>query len=233
VSHSNTELFFHKNSSIEKEAWQNNKLVCGIDEAGRGCLFGPLVTAAAILPVSKKSRLLKDSKVLTEQEREKAFAWIEKNCFYSYIITDSSTIDKRNIYQATIWSMKKAFMHVIEVMPYELSKIQFLVIDAVPITLPTSYSHENLTVLHPTHAEKLSPSVAAASIVAKVMRDRLMNTMSHFFPLYSIDKHKGYGTEIHIQALATHGHTIIHRKSFISHMNTNPKGPHEHQQTIC
>lgn len=206
--------------------------VCGIDEAGRGCLSGPLVVAAAILPLNTNQPFLKDSKVMTESQREKAYEWIIDNCFSSCVIVDPNTIDRKNIYQATQYAMKKSFIQILEIIPFDLEQIKSLITDAVPIALPTCYKHKNLELRHPTHAESIFPSVAAASIVAKVTRDRLMNKFSILFPSFNLAKHKGYGTKTHIDAINQHGTSIIHRRSFISNLIRKSSDKHEQQTCI-
>jgi len=217
---------------FEKQAWEKELFVCGIDEAGRGCLSGPVVAAAAILPSNASYELLRDSKLMTKQERETAYLWITKNCFHSHAVIDHHTIDARNIYQATRFAMKKAFIQLLEIVPFSLEKIIYLLTDALPIQVPQSYSHNNIEQFNPTHGESVSTSIAAASIVAKVTRDRLMQKLSPVFPTFSFDEHKGYGTKTHTKALMAQGPSIVHRKSFLSNFSQKIKD-HEKQQTIC
>ena len=235
-------LSFKKNH-FEKQAWLDEKFVCGIDEAGRGCLSGPVVAAAAILPANTSYKLLRDSKLMTKQERETAYLWITnrnsfQNCFFSYAIVDHHTIDARNIYQATRFAMKKTFIQLLEIVPFNIEKIIYLLTDAVPLQLPPAYTHKNLQLFNPTHGESISTSIAAASIVAKVMRDRLMQKLSPTFPAFSFDEHKGYGTKTHTKALMAHGPSIVHRNSFLSNFskqvnNLQTKNHEKQQHTIC
>ncbi|MCL5874871.1 MAG: hypothetical protein M1114_00160, partial [Candidatus Dependentiae bacterium] len=119
---------FNKNY-FEKKAWEQGQLVCGIDEVGRGCLAGPLVTAAVILPEGKVHRLLKDSKLMTLQERLDAYKWITKHCYYGFGIVNHRVIDSQNIWKATLIAMKRALMHALAVSPRQPSAI---LVDAMP-----------------------------------------------------------------------------------------------------
>ena len=102
-----------KKNSHENAAWQQQTVVVGIDEVGRGCLAGPVVAAAVILPINKAHRMLKDSKIMTTDERSAAFAWITRNCGYGVGIVHHRIIDKHNIYQATLMAMKKALINLL------------------------------------------------------------------------------------------------------------------------
>jgi ribonuclease HII len=206
----------------EKQAWANDRLVCGIDEVGRGCLAGPLVVGAVILPKNIYYPLLKDSKIMLAEERDKAFKWINKNCFWSIAIASNHIIDSRNIYQATLYAMRKAYLQLIETLPFSFEKLKYVLIDAMPLELDTIYRHKDLEFAHFPFGEKYSTSIAAASIVAKVTRDRLMAKMDPVFPAFSFQQHKGYGTKLHQSALMTSGPTIIHRTSFIDQLQEVP-----------
>ncbi len=197
---------------FEKAAWKNNNFVCGIDEVGRGCLAGPLVVAAAIIPRNTRYPLLKDSKILTIQERLTAANWIRKNCWYAIQSVNHHIIDKKNIYQATRYAMKKAFLQLYRSVHNKLT-IDCVVVDAMPLDL--SFLSTDLKVHSFPFAESISASVAAASIIAKVTRDNLMKKIHHFFPSYNLEKHKGYGTQIHRNVLLAQGPSIIHRATFI------------------
>jgi Ribonuclease HII len=167
---------------------------------------------------------------MSEKERLCAYEWIKEHCLFSYTVIDPTTIDTKNIYGATVYSMKKVFIQLLEIIPFPFINLKYLITDAVPLKLPTSYIHKALELYHPTHAESISSSVAAASIVAKVTRDRLMNSLSPLFPAYSFAQHKGYGTKTHIEALRVHGPSIVHRTSFLSHFC---ESDYDSQQTIC
>ena len=212
-------LKFPKNY-FEKQAWENKFYVCGIDEVGRGCLAGPLVVAAVILP-QHTSYSLKDSKILTESERETAYQWITQNAWYSTAILSHDIIDKINIYQATLRAMKKAFIQLIEALPFDFELIKYLVVDAMPLQIDLAYMHSQLETHYFPYGESISKSIAAASIVAKVTRDRLMVKMDNVIPGFNLAQHKGYGTREHISLIKQKGSSLIHRKSFLEGINKN------------
>ena len=216
---------------FERTAWAENKIVCGIDEAGRGPLAGPVVVAAVILPIGAKHVLLQDSKVLTEAEREKAFAWIIKQAKYSIVIVDHHEIDRINIYQATKYAMLQAYSQII-VSISSVELLRYVIVDAMPLEIAQGYKHSNLEVHSFPFAESRSSSVAAASIVAKVTRDRLMIKLSESFPLYNFKQHKGYGTAAHTNVLREHGESIIHRRSFIQKILKECVSHNEQQRSL-
>ncbi len=205
-----------RKNSFERRAWEQKLYVCGIDEVGRGCLAGPVVVSAVILPLEGHHPLLKDSKVLTAEEREKAYRWITKHCQWSVAMCSNHVVDERNIYQATLYGMKKAYLQLIETMSIPLPKLKYVVIDAMPLLLDNTMRHKDLEVHHFNFGESLSTSIAAASIVAKVTRDRLMTKLDPIFPAFTFQTHKGYATKAHQTVLRAQGPTIIHRSSFIS-----------------
>jgi ribonuclease HII len=198
-----------KKNQFEHAAWERNEQVCGIDEVGRGCFAGPVVAAAVVLTCKKTPSFLKDSKLITASAREEAFAWIQDNCVSGIGIVHHRYIDQHNIVNATKYAMKRAFLHVQQQEP----NIAALVIDAVRI------STDDISFSKPIYAfpfgESLSSSIAAASIVAKVTRDHLMETMSASLPLYQFESHKGYGTQGHRNCIKEHGMSIIHRRSYV------------------
>ncbi len=203
-----------KKNLFENNAWRNNLYTCGIDEVGRGCLAGPLVTAAAILPKNANFELLKDSKILSKKNRGKAFEWIKKNCIYSIAISSHHIIDKNNIYQATLQTMKKSLLGILQ--KINPINIKYVLIDAMPLNLSTLDCYKNIDIKYFNKGEKYSTSIAAASIVAKVTRDKLMEKINHIFPQFYFDQNKGYGTKNHVESLLQNGPNIIHRKTFIS-----------------
>lgn len=187
---------------------QGYKLIAGIDEAGRGPLAGPVVAACVVLnPNFKvdpdKMGLIKDSKKLTAKKREELFKVIEE-CFpeIGVGICDNKTIDKINILQATFLAMKKALGELKQ-------KPDFVLVDG-GFKIP-NYSVEQESVVR---GDDLVFSIAAASIIAKVTRDRLMEKIHEQYPQYGFDKHKGYGTKIHLESLKKYGPCPIHRFSF-------------------
>lgn len=197
----------------EKIAWESQKTVCGVDEVGRGCLAGPLVTAAVIIPIGKKSPLIKDSKLLSEAQLHQAALWIEKHCHIGYGIVHHRTIDQHNIWQATLIAMQKAVINLIATCPQQMQPSAILV-DAMPLTLHQS-THTLIPVHHFIKGEDRSISIAAASIVAKVKRDGMMRRLAQVFPGYGLEEHKGYGTAQHQTALEHKKACLIHRTTFL------------------
>ncbi len=227
----------HKTLKIQKNhfehlAWNEKLFVCGLDEVGRGCLAGPVVVAAVILPHNTTYRLLKDSKILEPEDRVTAYNWITKNCYWSVGYASHQTIDAINIYQATLFAMRKAYLQLTETLPFPIQQLKYIVIDAMPLNLDTTFGHEGLTFHHFTQGERFSTSIAAASIVAKVTRDRLMERISTFFPAFAFEQHKGYATKQHVSALLAQGPTIIHRSSFISEIKPREASETNLQQTL-
>lgn len=212
---------FIKKNHYEYTAWSASRSVCGIDEVGRGCLAGPLVTAAVILPVNTSYRLLKDSKEMTPEERLKAYRWITKNCYYAYGIIHHRLIDKKNIWQATLIGMHKAVMHLAATCPIKPDSI---VVDAMPLKVHRG-NYKDVPIYHFPFGEKKSSSIAAASIIAKVKRDAMMLRMDKHFPRFAWHSNKGYGTPEHKEALKMHAPVILHRKTFLKFL-TSPEETH-------
>jgi ribonuclease HII len=176
--------------------------VAGLDEAGRGPLAGPVVAAAVILPEKISFRLILDSKQLTSAQREEAFEFLLANAVSMGVgIADASIIDNLNIYRATKLSMLRA-VEDLTVPP------DYLLVDG--LGLP----EVDIPQMQLIKGDRRSLSIAAASIVAKVTRDRLMYSYAADYPQYAFDQHKGYATETHKAALARYGPCPIHRKTF-------------------
>ena len=236
----NNRLITKINHSSKAEFSTTKKsITCGIDEAGRGSLSGPLVVAGAIIPpkisiaLLQKTIKLTDSKIMSKLQRQKAYEWIKKNCFFSYVIIDPKTIDSKNIFVATQEGMKKVFLQMLEIIPFQKNNITRLVTDAVPIKIPKNCTHGNLEIINPTHAESKYLSVAAASVIAKEVRDNLMIKLAHIFPNFHTKDHKGYGTKKHFCAIQKNGISIIHRKTFVSKIiKPFSKSDAQQQQTI-
>jgi len=212
----------------EKSLWKQEKLVVGIDEVGRGCLAGPVVTAAVILPINKTSSLLKDSKVLTLEERNKAYEWIIRNCYHQIGIVHHRLIDQHNIYQATKICMKRALVNLLT---HCNDPIGAIVIDAMPLTLEKT-GFGALPVYHFYKGETKSSSIAAASIIAKVTRDRMMESYETLFPGYALGKHKGYATPIHQEAIRKLRESLIHRTTFLGAFLDKGTDETKSQQTL-
>lgn len=181
---------------------QKKIFIAGVDEAGRGPLAGPVVAAAVILNPSHKIDGLTDSKLLTEKKREALFSEITETCI-SYAIAQASVaeIDEINILQATLLAMRRAVQQL-TVEPHEVW------VDG----------NQDPKLSYPTklivQGDFLISAISAASILAKVTRDRLMTKLDAEFPGYGFAKHKGYGTKEHAAALKKLGVTIHHRRSF-------------------
>jgi ribonuclease HII len=174
--------------------------ILGIDEAGRGPLAGPCVVAGVILPKGYTHPLINDSKKLNEKQRERCFKDIVNDALWIGVISVlPETIDKRNIYQAT----KDANIHLIA-----LAHAELCLTDAMPI------SNMSIPVYDFIKGDSRSISIAAASIIAKVCRDKMMTTYDTMYPEYGFKQHKGYPTKAHIEALNHYGITPIHRKSY-------------------
>lgn len=177
-------------------------LVCGVDEAGRGPIAGPLVVAACILPPLLKIEGINDSKQLSRSKREKLYKEITKNAIaYKIVYVSEYEIDETNIYSATIMGMQKAISEL-KIKP-EHVLIDFMKLKDLDIP-STSI----------THGDALSASIAAASILAKVSRDQYMAKMDQKYPNYGFKHNMGYCTKMHMKALEELGPTPIHRKTF-------------------
>ncbi len=197
-----------KRHMYEKEAWERAELVCGIDEVGRSCFAGPVVAAAAILRPKAKFKYLKDSKVLTAEQRELAYEWLMKNSTFAVGIMHHRIIDSKNIYRATLCAMKRA---LIQLLAHTPTLPSIVLVDAMPVDV----SHIDIPVVHFPYGERQSASIAAASIIAKVTRDRLMARLDPVIPGYLFANNKGYGTLAHRKGIKEHGISFIHRLSFV------------------
>lgn len=188
-----------------EQSWMEKgyESICGVDEAGRGPLAGPVCAAAVILPPNLELPGLDDSKKLSDKRRRELFPLIkEKAIAYGIAFADHDEIDEINILQATYLAMQRA-LDQLSVKP------QLALIDgnrAKDFGVPVQ------TVIH---GDSLSASIAAASILAKVTRDNYMLEMAEEYPQYGFDVHKGYGTKAHYAALTEYGACPIHRQSFL------------------
>ena len=177
--------------------------VCGVDEAGRGPLCGPVVAAVCILPMGLYIEGLNDSKKLTPKKRKEVFNKIIENAV-TYCIAEASVeeIDELNILEADMLAMRRAVEGL-------SIKADFAIIDG---NVSRGFNIPTMTVIK---GDATSPSIAAASILAKVTRDEMCEKMDKDYPEYGIGKHKGYGTKQHMDALRKYGPSPIHRKKFI------------------
>ena len=189
---------------FEEQAYKDGfKVVCGIDEAGRGPLAGPVCAAAVILPLGLEIDGLNDSKKLSEKKREALYDIItEKALSYSVCLVDEKTIDKINILQATFKAMRNA-VKGLSVKP------DCALIDG---NQKPGLSIEERTIIK---GDAKSMSVAAASVLAKVTRDRYMLMLDEKYPQYQFAKHKGYGTKLHYECIEKFGVSEVHRRTFL------------------
>ena len=198
----------HPDLVIELSLWDRGmSSIAGVDEAGRGPLAGPVVAAAVIFPRAVSIEGVDDSKQLTEQRREHLFQLIQSRALSIGIgIVDHEVIDRINILQATTVAMTKAIESL-------ALRPDFVLVDG------NSFKHESWPYQNIVHGDARSFTIAAASIVAKVTRDRLMREYHLRFPRYGFASHKGYGTRQHLEAIRKHGLCEIHRRSFRVHGN--------------
>lgn len=192
----------------ERKAIENGYiLIAGMDEAGRGPLAGPVCTASVIMPLNEEDLIqgINDSKKLSAKKRELLYDQIiDKALTYTIEFIDEETIDTINILQATKLGMKRCIENL-------ALKPDMVLIDAI------DKLDVNTNIQGIIKGDQLSYSIACASILAKVSRDRYMKEQAKLYPNYNFDKHSGYGTKAHIEALKQYGACNIHRKSFLSH----------------
>jgi ribonuclease HII len=189
-------------NKYEKAAREQGAVhIAGVDEVGRGALFGPVVAAAVILPPETRIRGLRDSKQLLQEDRERLAVVVEQKAMsISIAEVDVETIDRLNIYHASKLAMVQA-VSGLSLAP------DHLLIDAMRLDLACGQTSI-------IYGDSLSISIAAASVVAKVYRDRRMCELHETYPQYGLASHKGYGTPAHKRALAEHGPSPLHRRSF-------------------
>jgi ribonuclease HII len=195
----------HRPTLEHEEAWRNRgyRLVAGVDEAGRGPLAGPVSVAAVILPSGFHHEELNDSKKLSEARRETIYEELVANreVVWSVCLIDVGEIDELNILQATRAGMRRVALGLFQ-------QPDAVLIDGLPVP-DYPFPQEALV-----KGDSRSFSIAAASIIAKVTRDRYMREAALQHPEYGFDQHKGYGTRAHLAALARHGPCPLHRRSF-------------------
>lgn len=183
--------------------------LAGVDESGRGPLAGPVVAAAVILPKNFHHKEIDDSKKLSQKQREKLFDIITQSAIsYSFSVISQNTIDEINILNASLLAMKKS---VLKLKPSP----EIVLIDG------NKKFSSDLELIPIVKGDSLSKSIAAASIIAKVIRDRMMNRLAEKYPEYGWDKNKGYPTKQHIEALLKFGPTVVHRISFLKKIFNN------------
>lgn len=189
----------------ELKLYENNiEYICGIDEAGRGPLAGPVVVGAVILPKDSFIEGVNDSKKISEKKREKIYEQIiEEAISYSVGIVDQKTIDEINILNATKLGVKIALEGLKQ-------RPDVIMVDAL-----TNMDTLGIPYISVVKGDAKNYSIAAASIIAKVTRDRIMREWDEIYPIYGFAKHKGYGTAEHIRIIKENGPCVLHRKSFI------------------
>jgi len=186
-------------NEYEEKYWKENKLVLGIDEAGRGPLAGPLVVAGVVFPVGYDSKEIYDSKALSEKKREELYkVIIEDALYYDIRIVEPEEIDRLNILEAT----KQANRDIINNIPCDV-----VLTDAIKLEMDKE-------VIDLIKGDQKSCSIAAGSILAKVTRDHIMYKLDEIYPEYNFKSNKGYPTKDHFEALAKYGVLPIHRKSY-------------------
>lgn len=188
-----------KLNDYEKHYWSQNKLVIGIDEAGRGPLAGPLVVAGVVFPKDYYSEEIYDSKKLTEKKREQLYEIIIRDAlYYDIVIVEVATIEKLNILEATREAMSQIALK---------TGVEVVLTDAMKLYLDKE-------VVDIVKGDQKSVSIAAASILAKVTRDRIMYQLDEIYPEFNFKNNKGYPTRQHFAALDKYGVTEIHRKNY-------------------
>ena len=189
----------------ENKLYENNiEYICGIDEAGRGPLAGPVVVGAVILPKDSFIEGVNDSKKISEKKREKIYEQIiEEAISFSVGIVDQKTIDEINILNATKLGVKLALEGLKQ-------RPDVIMVDAL-----NNMDTLGIPYISVVKGDAKNYSIAAASIIAKVTRDRIMKEWDEIYPIYGFSKHKGYGTAEHIRVIKENGPCILHRKSFI------------------
>ena len=194
---------------IEEDIYDKRKdfkYICGIDEAGRGPLAGPVVVASVIMPRNSMIEGVNDSKKVSEKKREKLYDLIlDEAISYGIGIIDQKEIDEINILNATKKGLTKS-INELKVKP------DLILVDALTHIDTNGIPYESII-----KGDAKSYSIAAASIIAKVTRDRIMREWDKIYPQYGFEKHKGYGTSAHISAIKEYGLCPLHRKSFTTH----------------
>ncbi len=203
-------------------------VIVGIDEAGRGPLAGPVVAGACFIPHPLFPRrahgkrwspykrkplldcLIGDSKQLSPEEREVAYAWITTNCHWGVGIVEADHIDTYGILEATQLAMQTALAALTKTITPT-----YLLVDGRD-AFWFNYPHSSII-----RGDSLEPAIAAASIIAKVTRDRIMREYAKAFPQYGFEGHKGYGSEMHIAAIHQHGPCLLHRKTYLQNILTS------------
>lgn len=205
-------MLYHENKA-KKDGFS---FIIGVDEAGRGPLAGPVVASAVVLKNRRFKNRIYDSKKLSSKAREEAFHEIYENSSVGVGIVSETVIDRINILEATRIAMEKAVLDLIpnffrkkELKKKKISSKIYILVDGNHLFLNLPYKYKNIVA-----GDAKSLSIASASIIAKVIRDRIMSVYDKLYPEYGFSKHKGYGTRQHLAALRINGPSLIHRRSF-------------------
>jgi len=195
----------------EKQAKKKGyKFIIGVDEVGRGTLAGPVVASAVILKSYKFNNTIRDSKKMTSFQRERAFNEILKKAYIGIGVMNETVIDYFNILNATKFAMEQSISHLqVRCKNRPMNRDKTIVLVDGNVQLDIDFRYKNII-----NGDSRSLSVACASIVAKVIRDRMMLIYSKVYPNYKFDTHKGYGTKRHIAFINQFGPCPIHRKTF-------------------
>ena len=222
--------FFFPKDSLEIEAWTSGNLACGVDEVGRGCIAGSVLAAAVILHPYADHPNLKDSKLMDAQTREETAIWIRDHSWYGFGWSSALTIDRQNIYQATMVAMKRAVLQAGSQCGFD--RLNTILVDAMPLTFRQNLPR--VAVYSAPKGEYWSRSIAAASILAKVRRDAYMARLALSIPGYTLEAHKGYATAHHCKALIENGASCTHRITFLQTIMQRSKESDERNQArIC
>lgn len=192
------DLYMYENDLYNKGI----NVIAGVDEVGRGPLIGPVVAACCILPKDFKLDGLTDSKKLSEKKRNEYYNYLIEHTIYGIGIIDADIIDKVNIYEATKLAMKEAIK-----LANNKIKIEHVLIDAMPLDL-------DIPSTSIIKGDAKSISIAAASVIAKVTRDKMMYELDNVYPMYGFKSHKGYPTKKHIEAIHKYGLIDGYRKTY-------------------
>ncbi|MCK5581015.1 MAG: ribonuclease HII [Candidatus Omnitrophica bacterium] len=209
---SSPESNLHYENLVKQKGYQ---FIVGVDEAGRGPLAGPVVAAAVFLKTYDFEARIDDSKKMTHRQREKAFCEIFEKGYVGIGMMNEAVIDAVNILEATYLAMNNAVVDLVARLPHRASGHEHfagktcLLIDGNRFKTDLPYQYMPIV-----GGDRVSLSISCASIVAKVTRDRMLNIYHQEFPRYHFNKHKGYPTKQHRQAICEHGLSMIHRRSF-------------------
>lgn len=202
-------MIIYPDTKLEEKLWlQGYPLVAGLDEAGRGPLAGPVVAGCVVInSLDQVVPFVRDSKKMTEKKREEAFMLItEKSFAFGYGVVSAMDIDRLGIQKAVLEAMSIA----LEVVEEKIDKkVDYIIADGKNISVIPNYKMDKIT-----KGDLLHYSISASSIIAKVVRDRIMYDYAKKYPIYGFEKHVGYGTKYHMDVLKRHGPCIIHRRSF-------------------